>query len=191
MIALSNSKYVSISKPSSSPCNYVGYCDVQIQIQIQRRKQANTNTTYRGTLLFRYEQFIDFWLRFFDTRRETQFLKVFRKKTVLNPPTTFGTSRGCLRSQFISAGRDPKDSTLRLKSRIPNSQLYGRNLIVSLHGPMLTFNSVFLKSSDSQPISSGHDVIHTPGLFPVWCLLWQWWLSYSLRTSVKLSPMAM
>ena len=49
----------------------------------------------------------------------------------------------------------------------------------------------FSKSSNSQPIFSGHDVIHTPTLFPVGGLLWQWWLSYPLRASVKLYPMAM
>ena len=38
------------------------------------------------TPLFRYEPFINFWLRFFDTRRETQFLKVFRSHTMLTTP---------------------------------------------------------------------------------------------------------
>ena len=40
----------------------------------------------RRTLLFRYEPFINFWLRFFDTRRETQFLKVFHNHTMLTTP---------------------------------------------------------------------------------------------------------
>ena len=44
---------------------------------------------------------------------------------------------------------------------------------------------VLLKFSNSRPISSGHDVIHTPTSFPVWALLWQLWLSYPLRASVK------
>ena len=38
--------------------------------------------------------FINFWLRFFDTRRETQFLKVFCNHTMLTSPPTFGTSCG-------------------------------------------------------------------------------------------------
>ena len=46
----------------------------------------------------------------------------------------------------------------------------------------------FLKSSNSQPIFSGHDVIPIPAPFTVWGLLWQWWLSYPLRTSVRLFP---
>ena len=47
----------------------------------------------------------------------------------------------------------------------------------------------FSKSSNSQLISSGHNVIHTPASFPVWGLLWLWWLSYPLRASVKLYPL--
>ena len=58
----------------------------------------NTNTSgfkYTGdTPLFRYEPLINFWLRFFDTRREKQFLKVFRNHTILSTPTTFNTSQG-------------------------------------------------------------------------------------------------
>ena len=45
----------------------------------------------RQTLLFSYERYIYFWLRFFDTRRETQFLKVFRNHTMLTPPPISGT----------------------------------------------------------------------------------------------------
>ena len=37
--------------------------------------------------------FISFWLWFFHTRWETQFLKVFRNHTMLTKPPTFGTSR--------------------------------------------------------------------------------------------------
>ena len=38
-----------------------------------------------------------------------------------------------------------------------------------LNGPIST--AVFLKSSNSQPISFGHDVIHTPASFPVWGII--------------------
>ena len=72
-----------------------------------------------------------------------------------------------------------------------NLQLYApmaENPAICPHGPMSTFNSMpqwqriqlsirmvqcqpstdsFSKSSNSQPISSGHDVIHTPAPFPV------------------------
>ena len=137
--------------------------------------------------------FINFWFRFFDMRRETQFLKVFRDHTMPPTPPTFGTSRGVLDLNSFSASKDPKNSTVcligrKLNSMAENSILCsnGRNSIVCLHGPIknpqLTW---FLKSSNSEPISSEHDVIHTPAPFPVWDLLWQWWLSYSLRTSVN------
>ena len=39
----------------------------------------------------------------------------------------------------------------------------------------------FSKSPNSQPIASGHDIIHTPNSFPIWGLLWQLWLSYPLQ----------
>ena len=43
----------------------------------------------------------------------------------------------------------------------------------------------FFKSPNSQPIASGHDVIHTPVSFLIWGLLWQLWLSYPLCASVN------
>ena len=43
----------------------------------------------------------------------------------------------------------------------------------------------FSKYPNSQPISSGHDVIHTPVTFPILGLLWQLWLLYPPRTSVN------
>ena len=48
----------------------------------------------------------------------------------------------------------------------------------------LVSNWLFFKYPNSQPIASGHDVIHTPVSFPIWGLLWQLWLSYPLRSSV-------
>ena len=110
------------------------------------------------------------WLQFIDTRRETQFLKVFRNHTMLTPLPTFGKHiLWCLRSQFISASRDPKNSTLWLNGPISTSQL-----------------TLFQNPQILRTISSGHDVIHTPAHFQSGVLLWQWWLSYPLRMSVKL-----
>ena len=43
----------------------------------------------------------------------------------------------------------------------------------------------FSKYPNSQPIASGHDVIHIPVSFPIWGLLWQLWLSYPRRVSVN------
>ena len=41
----------------------------------------------------------------------------------------------------------------------------------------------FSKYPNSQPIASGHDVIHTPVSFTLWGLSWQLWLTYPLRTN--------
>ena len=49
---------------------------------------------------------------------------------------------------------------------------------------ILSLTDVFSKSPNSQPIASGHDVIHAPVIFPIWGLLWQLWLSYLLHARV-------
>ena len=108
---------------------------------------------------------------------------------------------GCFRSQFIFAGRDPKNLTDA--ATVENSILYApmADSFICLHGPISnlplhgktptsqhhsrTSSGSFSKFSNSQPISSGYDIIHTPASFPVWDLLWQWWLSYPLRMSVN------
>ena len=56
----------------------------------------NTVQNTQVTPLFRYDRFINFCVQFFDTRRETQFLKVFRNHSMLTTPPTFGTSSGVL-----------------------------------------------------------------------------------------------
>ena len=91
----------------------------------------------------------------------------------------------------ISFGRDPKNLNHRRNCRELNSQLNGRNSTICLHGPISTPNWLFSKSSNFRTISSGHDVIHTPALFSVWGILWQWWWSYPLRAGVKLYSMTM
>ena len=50
---------------------------------------------------------------------------------------------------------------------------------------ILSPTDCFSKYPNSQPIASGHDVIHTPVPFIIWGLLWQLWLSYPLRASVN------
>ena len=57
-------------------------------------------------------------------------------------------------------------------------------LLLALNSASLQLTR-FLKYSNSQPIASRHDVIHTPVQFPIWGLLWQFWLSYPLRASVN------
>ena len=102
--------------------------------------QSNTNHTGRHCCSGK-NGFINFWLRFFDTRRETQFLKVFCNHTMLTTPPTFSTS------QSVFAGRDLKNLTdaatvenstnslptwsnvnLQLHGRTPTSQHHGRDL---------------------------------------------------------------
>ena len=76
--------------------------------------------------------FINYCFRFFDTRRETQFLKVFRNHTMLTQPPTFGTSRGFL------------DLNSFLPVEIRKTQLFDS----MANTP--TLNWLFSKSSNSQ-----------------------------------------
>ena len=94
---------------------------------------------------------------------------------------------------MFKIGRDPKTLTtssmvkiqLSTSNSMAETQLSAR--VVQCQPSTAAFfqNPQILRS-----ISSGHDVINTPAPFPVWCLLWQWWLSYPFRTGVKLYPMA-
>ena len=69
--------------------------------------------------------------------------------------------------QLNSTGQAPSKLPTRLAySRVPNWRVFQNIQILS-------------------PITSGHDVIHTPVLFPIWGLLWQLWLSYPLHVSVN------
>ena len=127
-----------------------------IQMQIQG------NTKHRRLCCSSTNRLLISDFKFFDTRRETQFLKVFRNHTMLITPTTFGTSRGLI-------------SNSQLHGRTPTSQHHGRTqLLHTMFGPQLhniilrTQLNLFQKLPNSQPISSGHDVIHTPASFPVW-----------------------
>ena len=171
-----------------SPCLFLVLYTVTKIISIQRyiyKCKIQMQYKYGRLCHFRYERFISFWLRFFDMMRETQFLKVFRNHTMLTPPLKFGTSRGVLRSQFISAGRDRKNITLR----IPNYRLSALMAETQLSASMVQCqlpNCLFFKiikfsgtslpgmtSSSLQPhfLSQGS--------------LWQWWLSYPFRASVN------
>ena len=73
--------------------------------------QANTCTNAGGLFYSGTSGFINFWLPFFDSRGETQFLKVFRNHTMLTIPTNVRHISWCFRSQFNLAGRDPKKLT--------------------------------------------------------------------------------
>ena len=107
--------------------------------------------------------FINFWLRFFDTRRETQFLICW--PYYLTPQTHSGSCDVYDLCRLRSAKLQRHASTIENSILCPN----GRDSIVCLHGPIsISQLPWFLKSTNSQPISSGHEVIHTPALFPIW-----------------------
>ena len=166
----------------------------------------NTNSSgNRRDPLFRYE-------RFFDTRRETilTMLTVLSDPTNAQrtlsclsslPVEIFKTPTTCLDGRELNSlcpnGRLNclpawSNVNLQLHGRTSTSQHYGRTQLLNiLVGTQLlntmagTQLNLFQNLPNSQPISSGHDVIHTPAPFPVLGLLWQWWLSYPLRTSVN------
>ena len=133
---------------------------------------------------------INFWLRFFDTRKET-ILKSLSYSYYANPTPNVRHISWCLRSQFIFAGPDPKNlttveySTLWQKNPFsaPMAEaqlsacmvqpqilnwLVGPQLLNTMVGPQL---NLFQNLPNSQPISSRHDVIHNPVTFPIWGLL--------------------
>ena len=82
-----------------------------VRIQIQANTGENKSQTETGGLrCSRTNGLLITWLRFFDTRRETRFLKVFRNHTTLTTPQVSHISL-CFRSQFIFAGRHPENLT--------------------------------------------------------------------------------
>ena len=76
----------------------------------------------RRTLLFRYEGFTNFWLRFFDTRREAQFLLCRPFYADLTPNVRHIS--WCLRSLSVDIRKNPTTSSTA-QSQL---QLNGREL---------------------------------------------------------------
>ena len=114
---------------------------IKVMIQIQIQIQAVILNTNRS---------IYFWLRSFNTGRETQIIKVYANHTMLTPsPLPLWHILWCLRSL-------PVDTTWYLNwsdliwSVKPSCAVQWSNILL-----------VFSKSSNSQDISSGHDVIPT------------------------------
>ena len=126
------------------------------------------------------------WLRFFDTRREIQFLKVFANHTIW--PTNARRILRCLR--FLSV--EIRKTQLHLQWSKSNPQLFNsmaESPTTRLHGSTSTL-TVWLSGGETnclppwsnvnfqltlfqnpqilRAISSGHDVILTPAPFPVW-----------------------
>ena len=123
---------------------------------------------YRPTLLFRYERFI--------INSLTSVLRHEKRKTILTMLTIPHAQRilWCFK---ISVGRDPKNSTLRLNGRIPNTRLNGRNLTsLSFHGPISTPNWFFFKILKfTEPSLPGMTSSTLPTHFLSGGLLWQWY----------------
>ena len=150
-------------------------------IHVYLGKTHNTNTQMLAdSVVSDTNRLLISWLRFFDTRKEAQFLLCWSYYADY-------TQRAAHLVMFkISVGRDPKKttitSTVKSNSQRPNptltsmveSQLLNR-LYFKFSGPSLPG----ITSSTLQP--------H----FLYGGLLWQWWLSYPLCTSAKLHPMTM
>ena len=94
----------------------------------------------------------------------------------------------------ISVGRDLQISMVRLQLQLSASMADKPTVSYIVYsqppaGPawprVKSQLMSFSKSPNSQPIASGHDVIHTPVFFYLGFLLWHLWLSYPLRTSVN------
>ena len=101
--------------------------------------------------------FINLWLRFFDTRREIQFLKSLLTILCWTYYADHPNARcilWCLRSQFISTGRDPKNGK--------------KNSTLCLHGIISILNWLFSKSSNFQDHLFRAWRHPHPSPFPVW-----------------------
>ena len=142
---------------------------------INHNSNTNTSTNTGGLFCLWYQQVYSFLASVHGhTRRETQFLKVYANHIMLIHPNVW-CILWCLRSQFISASRDPKN---------------GRNSTAVFNGLISTI--VLSKSSHSQD-----------HLFWAWCHLHsspisclavyydKWCLSYPLRMDVRLHQMPM
>ena len=161
-----------------------------INLTVHIHLQMQNSTKHRRLCCSGMNGLLITWLWFFDTKRETQFLKVFCNHTMLTtPPPNVRHISWSFRSQFVSAGRDQKNSTVCLNVRNPNystpwqrtqfsacmvqSQILNCNCLPQWQRSQLSAYMVqiqlqlpyFSKFSNSQPISSGHDIIHTPAHF--------------------------
>ena len=101
-------------------------------------KPHNTNTQAE-LCCFRYERFINFWVRFFETRKET----------ILTMLTRFQCAVHLVMLRSLSV--EIRKTQLHLQRPKSNSQL-----------------TPFQNPQILRTISSWFDVIHTPTPFPVW-----------------------
>ena len=176
------------------------------------KTQADSNTG--TTPLFRYERLTS-WLLISVFRHEERdtILKSLSSTFYTNktPKSLVGPHKRAAHPVVfkISVGRDLQNSKVRFQllntmvltqlqlSTWPKSTFqlnwspFGNQLAWSPVNYQFDWPTVetqltsFSKSPNSQPIASGHDVIHTPASFPIWGLSWRLWLSYPLRASVN------
>ena len=114
--------------------------------------------------------FINFWLRSMATRGETHNSYKSMLTILCWPHPNARRILWGLRSQFISASRDPKNSTTSLNGRIPNWRLFK---ILKFSGPSL--------------LGMTSSILRSHFLFEVYYD--KWWLSYPMRAGVRLHPM--
>ena len=164
----------------SESCYHFNLCCTAIIIMISITTVHKHMQKHRRTLLFRYKHFIiNFWVQFFNTRRETIF-KSLLKSYYANNTATLSTSHGPI---SISQHHDwNSTSTVCHWRRQPNCQ----PTLSKVNSQLTLFQNLQILRT----ITFGHDAIHTPAPFPIWGFLWQWWLSYPLRTSIKLYPIS-
>ena len=160
-------------------------------LQIHSQMQMQYTCRNRGTLLFRYELFINFLTSVhWHVERDT-IHKIFSWSYHANPTPDVRPFMWWLRSQFISIPAEIRKTQI-FDSMAESPTLNGRNLTVCLQGPMSTFNWLFLKILKfSGPSLPGMTSSTLQPLFLSSDLIWQWWLWYPLRPSVSLHPMTM
>ena len=122
-------------------------------IEIHKRIQADTNT--QATPLFRYESFINIWLRFFDTRRETQFFKSLSYHTMLTTsfngrnPTLCPNARN---STIVFHGPTSNPNCLVGPELLNN--MVGPQLLTIMVGPQLQLSAIEADNPTCLPTSS-------------------------------------
>ena len=164
---------------------------VHIQMQIQG------NTKHRWLRCSGTNTFINLWLHFFNTRRET-ILKSLSYHTMLTTPQRL--AHLVVQSQFLNTivgpqllnimvgtswQRTPFSAPLaeaQLTACMVHSQLPTATACLNGREPNWLFSKFFKFSGPTLP---GMTSFTLQPHFLSGCLLWQWWLSYPLRTSVN------
>ena len=92
--------------------------------------------------------FINFWLRSFDTRRETQFLKVFRDHTMLTTPQH--ATHLVVQSEFLNTMVGPQLLNIIVGLQLLHTMV-GTQLLHTMVGTQLLFSKILQILSPSLP----------------------------------------